>query len=230
MNVALCILTLNERPCLEKIFPLIPKPSDNSGYDKIYAIDGGSKDGTVEYLNKHNVTCISQKNKGRGDAMLTAFEKIKSDAYIFFSPDGNENPKDLPKFKRYLSQGNDLVIASRIMKGSHNEEDDNFFKPRKWANIFFNILANLFFKKSGNYIYDTINGYRAITKKATNIMKLDAPDYTIEYQMTIRAFKNSLSIAEFPTYEGKRVAGETGVPSIPTGIRFIKRFLKELIG
>jgi hypothetical protein len=46
--------------------------------------------------------------------------------------------------------------------------------------------------------------------------------------MTMRAFKKGLRIAEFPTTEHPRVAGETQAHSIPTGIRFIKAFFKEL--
>ena len=47
---------------------------------------------------------------------------------------------------------------------------------------------------------------------------------------TIRGFKHQLNIVEFPTIEGQRLAGDTGAPSIPTGIRFIKRFFRELLG
>ena len=223
MKIALCLLTLNEKESLEIMFPQIPSPGENSGFDEIYAIDGGSTDGTLEFFKEKNITCLSQKNKGRGDAMLTAFNQINADAWIFFSPDGNEDPKDLSEFKKYFQEDYDLVIASRMMKGAKNEEDDNLFRPRKWANIFFNVLANVLFKRKGVWIYDTINGYRGVLKKAVNVMNLTARDYTIEYQMTIKAFKNRLRIKEFPTHEGLRVAGETGAPSIPTGLRFLKR-------
>ena len=229
MNTALCLLTLNERVCLEKIFPLIPSPGEFSGFDTVYAIDGGSTDGTLEFFREKGIPCISQKNRGRGDAMTTAFSNIVADAYIFFSPDGNEDPKDLKVFKEHLSQGADLVIASRMMEGAHNEEDCHFFRPRKWANIAFNMLANILFRRQGPYICDTINGYRAITKEAAQLVKLTAHDYTIEYQMTIRAFKHRLTIKEFPTFEGQRVAGETGAPSIPTGLRFVGRLFSELL-
>ena len=226
LKIALCLLTRNERECLEKIFPLIPSPG--GGFDAIYAIDGGSTDGTVEFFRDKGIACISQKNRGRGDAMMTAFKEIEADAYIFFSPDGNEDSKDLGIFRGHLEAGADLVIASRMMEGARNEEDDNLFRPRKWANIAFNILANLLFRRCDPWIYDTINGYRAITKKAVDAIALTAPDYTIEYQMTIRAFKHGLTIKEFPTFEGERVAGETGAPSIPTGLRFIGRLFSEL--
>jgi hypothetical protein len=115
------------------------------------------------------------------------------------------------------------------MKGSVNEEDDQRFKWRKWANQAFTLLANVCFRRNGTYIHDTINGYRAITKHAANKLELDATDYTIEYQSSIRCFKKRIKIVEFPTAEGGRIAGETGAPSIPTGLRFIRCLWRELI-
>ncbi len=228
MRLALCLLTYNERPCLEQIFPLIPAPSLESGFDQIVAIDGGSTDGTEEYYRERGVQVIGQSRRGRGDAFMLAFEQVEADAYIFFSPDGNEDVRDLPKFKLLLEGGADLVIASRMMRGAVNEEDIHFLKPRKWANNALNLLANGLFRKVGPFVTDSINGYRAITQRAAKDLKLDALDYTIEYQMTIRALKRRMAIVEFPTTEGQRVAGATGASSFPTGMRFLKRLWREL--
>lgn len=229
MKIALCLLTRNELPCLKACFSKIPRPGVESGYDELWAIDGGSTDGTVEFYKENDVPVISQTNRGRGDAFHEAFKNIEADAYIFFSPDGNEEFEDIKKFKPLLEDGADIVIASRMMPESHNEEDDQLFRWRKWANLSFNMMANTVYRdKKTPFVTDSINGFRAITKKAANELKLDAFDYTIEYQMTIRAMKHGLKIVEFPTYEGQRIAGDTGAPSIPTGIRFIKRFFAEL--
>jgi glycosyltransferase involved in cell wall biosynthesis len=228
MKIALCLLTYNERPCLEQIFPLIPAPSVQSGFDQIVAIDGGSTDGTQEFYRRYGVPVIGQSRRGRGDAFLLAFERVDADAYIFFSPDGNEDMHDFSKFKQLLEAGADLVIASRMMPGAVNEEDIHLLKPRKWANNALNLLANGLFRKEGPFVTDSINGFRAITRGAAHELKLDALDYTIEYQMTIRALKNKMAIVEFPTREGARVAGATGAPSFPTGLRFLKRLWSEL--
>ena len=91
----------------------------------------------------------------------------------------------------------------------------------------FTLAANLGFRRSGPYITDTINGYRAITRQAVETLKLDAVDYTIEYQMTIRCLKQGMRIVEFPTVEGRRIAGDTGAPAIPTGLRFLRCLGRE---
>jgi glycosyltransferase involved in cell wall biosynthesis len=228
MKITLCILTRNELPCLKQIFPTIPAPGPAAGFDQIVAIDGNSTDGTVEYFGEHGIAVVGQSKRGRGDAFQQAFASVSADAYIFFSPDGNEAVEDLPKFREHLAAGADVVIASRMMKGAVNEEDSELLRWRKWANQAFTLLANLCFRRHGPYITDTINGYRAITRDAARKLNLDALDYTIEYQMSMRSFRKGLKIVEFPTIEGHRVAGESGAPSIPTGLRFIRCLWREL--
>ena len=228
MKIALCILTRNELPSLKIIFPRIAKPGPAAGYDVIYAIDGNSSDGTADYFHRYNIPVLQQTQTGRAGAMLEAFSKIEADAYIFFSPDGNEAVEDLPRFRPFLEERADLVIASRMMAGGRNEEDIYFFKWRKWGNLFFTFFTNLFFRRVGPYITDTSNGLRAITRTAGQESKLDACDYTAEYQMTIRALKHRLKIEQFPTIEGQRVAGKSSVSSIPAGLRFLNCFIQEL--
>jgi glycosyltransferase involved in cell wall biosynthesis len=224
MKTSLIILTLNEIDGVRVVVPKIPRDS----VDEIIAIDGGSTDGTREFLRDQGIVVVDQVSKGRGEAFRIAASVAQGDILIFFSPDGNEDPNDIVKFKPYFEKGYDLVIASRMMKGAFNEEDIFVFKPRKWANNIFNIFANIFFRRTGTWITDSINGFRAIRKEVFMSLDLDGNGYTIEYQMTIRSFKHKLHIVEFPTHEGERVGGETKASSIPTGIKFIKILLWEI--
>jgi hypothetical protein len=120
-----------------------------------------------------------------------------------------------------------MSVASRFLPSSRNEEDDQFFKWRAWANMGFTVLANIFFNRS-TYVSDTINGYRAITKDAFKKLHLDAQGFAIEYQMSIRAMKLGLSIKEIPTIEGVRIGGKSTSYAIPTGLRFIYYLAREI--
>jgi glycosyltransferase involved in cell wall biosynthesis len=228
MKLLLCLLVRNERECLEIMLPKLPRPGPDSGFDALVAVDGNSTDGSLDLLEKAGIEILRQSRKGRGAACLEVMEKYPADAYLFFSPDGNEDVADIAKFKRRLEAGADLVIASRMCAGAHNEEDSQFLRPRKAANKAFNLLANLAFRKTGSYVTDSINGFRAIRRDLAEKLALDADGYTIEYQMTMRALKARARIVEFPTHEYPRVAGDTGAPSIPTGIAFLKCFFREL--
>jgi nitroreductase/glycosyltransferase involved in cell wall biosynthesis len=223
MRISLVILTRNEIVGSRIIIPLLPL----AAVDEVICVDGGSTDGTVQFMQQNGIRVVGQSISGRGEAFRVAFRETTGDALLFFSPDGNETPEDIKHFRKFLEAGNDLVIATRMVAGAHNEEDDQFWRWRKWANHFFNYIANLTWNR-GPWISDTINGYRAITRNAWEKLQPDGSGYTIEYQSSIRAMKLGLRVAEFPTNESSRIDQQEGSPSIQTGIAFIKLYLSEL--
>ena len=224
MKISLIILTLNEISGLKQIMQQIPEEA----VEEVLAIDGGSTDGSVEYLKAVGIQVFNQENPGRGEAFKVAFDVSKGDALIFFSPDGNESPSDIPKFRPLLEKGAAIVIATRMVVGARNEEDDSVLPLRKWVNQCFTLVSNIVWNRN-SYVTDAINGFRAITRDAWNQLNPDESGYTIEYQTTIRAFKNSLSIMEFPTFEGDRIGDKKGSPSFSTGLAFVQLFFKEIV-
>lgn len=250
IKTSLIILTRNEINGLQSLIKKIPF----SSVDEYFAVDYNSTDGTVEFFDKNKIPVIRQEKPGRAEAFRIGAKKAKGEMLVFFSPDGNEDPSDIPRLIEKIEQGCDLVIASRFMQGARNEEDDRILKLRAWANRGFTLFANLLWnrnlgkyqksniknqkyiaknsnltiKQFNNYISDSINGYRAITKSAFNRLHLDATGFAIEYQMTIRTLKLGLKIAEIPTREGYRIGGKSGSSAIPTGLKFIYYLLREI--
>ena len=222
MKISLIILTRNEIEGLRAVGNRIPKDA----VDEIIAVDYESKDGTAEYLNELGFRVIAQKTPGRGEAFRLAIKEATGDAFVFFSPDGNEDPADIPKFRAYFDGGKDIVIGTRMVKGAKNEEDGQVIRLRKWVNLAFTLIANTLWNRSGRYVTDTINGFRGITREAWDALALDGHGYTIEYQMSIRGFKLRKKFGEFPTHEGERI-GAGGSPALKTGIVFIQLLLKE---
>lgn len=222
VQTTLIILTRNEINGLKALIRKIPFEK----VDEFFAVDYKSTDGTIEFFKKNNIPVIKQNKPGRGTAFSIAAKHAKGEFLVFFSPDGNEDPSDISKLINLLKEGNDLAIASRFLKNSRNEEDEQFFKFRKWANQTFTLLIRLFW---GGKVTDSINGYRAIRKSVFTKLKLDAVGFAIEFQMTIRALKLNLKIAEIPTIEGNRIGGSSTSHAIPTGLNFINLLIKEVL-
>lgn len=222
MRSSLIILTRNEIKGLTSLIGHILR----NKVDESFAVDYQSSDGTVEFFKKNHYPVIHQTKSGRAEAFRVGVKHAKGKYLIFFSPDGNENPADIPLLIKELNKGADLVIASRFLPNARNEEDGKRFKFRKWANQFFTFVANIVWH--GN-LTDSINGYRAIRKNIFNRLNLDAEGFAIEYQMTIRALKLGIKIKEIPTREGERIGGKSGSSGIPTGFRFVYYLLREMV-
>lgn len=222
VQASLIILTRNEIEGLKSLIRKIPFEM----VDEFFAVDYKSTDGTSEFFEKNQIPVIKQQKPGRAEAFKLGAKKAQGKYLIFFSPDGNENPGDIPQIANRLKEGSDLVIASRFLKGSRNEEDNQTFKFRKWANQGFSFLVRLIW---GGNISDSINGYRGISKEALNKLKLDASGFAIEFQMTIRALKLKMKIEEISTIEGNRIGGQSTSYAIPTGLKFVVLLFREIL-
>jgi len=224
-TVDIALIVRNEETGLRAILPQLPLHL----FQNVFAIDGNSKDGTLEILTKAGIRVIRQRNPGLGAAMIEAREHVASHSFVFFHPDGNEDPADLSRMVRLLSEGRDFVVASRMIRGARNEEDRKNLRWRKWANRGFALLANLLFAREGNRTSDVTNGFRGISCAAFDRMNLSSKDLTLDYQMVIHALKLRIPITEFPTREGERIGGETNFPSISTGLSELKLVAREIL-
>jgi len=222
---ALVLLTFNEIEALPKLFDKIPL----TAADEVFAVDGGSKDGTVEFLASKGVKVLPQPRRGRGCAFQVALDSTDADVLCYYSPDGNEEPDDIPKVFAKLEEGGyDLVVASRMSAGAHNEEDDQPVKLRKWVNLAFTFLANVLWNR-GPYLTDTINGFRAVRADSFRRCECKVDGFVIEYLMSMRMMKLGMRLGELPTYEHPRLGGQSTAHSWPTGLEFTRQLVNEVL-
>ena len=219
MTTALIITTLNEITGVKKIVPKIKK----EWVDEIIFVDGGSTDGTIEEAKRMGFKVIIQKQKGHGAAVLEGVNAIKSDNFILFGPDGNDEPEKIPELIEKIKEGYDQVLATRFGKGSVNLDAgiiDTF------GNKMFTFLANVFF---GGYWTDTLNESRIISKKAFQELNFDAMDLSSTQQMSIRGLKRRQKICEILGNEGERIGGVRKMKPLPVGASLSLRIIKEFI-
>jgi len=113
-----------------------------------------------------------------------------AEAVIFMDADSQHNPKELEEFKKYLDKGHDLVFGSR----NYGMRTPLIrFLGNRFASIYINFLF-------GAYVSDVLSGYRALTKKAYNLVKWQSVRYGVETEMVARLgkHKKKLSWVEFP--------------------------------
>jgi len=229
-KISLCLIVLNE---LEGCKIDIKRISKNYFYEVI-AIDGGSTDGTIEFLKKNKIKVYRQKEKGLNNAYILANKICKGDYIVSFFPKGNLRTKDLYKFEHNFDLKYDLVVASRKIKNAQDEEDNKLFKLRKWGVLFLAYFSYLIWnsksKKNQVLIKDILHGFKGWKKKTFKKMNIvNVGSCSIDIQMIIRCYKLDLPMVEFPTKEKQRLYGKTHFKILPSSYQIAKYLLFEIL-
>ncbi len=217
-TIALVLLTYNEIEGSRELFSQIPF----NLFDRVILVDGGSTDGTIEFWKEKGIEVMKQRSPGRGTAFIIAQDCCKEDILLFFSPDGNEDPKTIPDLIKSLIGGADLAIATRFGKKSQSYDATGI---RRFGNLLFTFLVRFLFRAK---VTDAVNGFRAIWREKMIKLNLPYSRFEIEFQMTIRAGKLGYQIKEVATTEFERIGGVSKAGSFSVGSSYIKVFLKEL--
>lgn len=161
---------------------------------QIIIVDGHSNDGTKEKAIEEEAEFIVEPRLGYGRAIKTGLQHVKGDIIVIIDGDNTYEGCDIDKFTPHLlNDGVDVCLASRI---------GGTILPGAMSGI--NLVGNRIFTWFYNLIYkqsvsDTQTGFRAITKKASEILELNADGMGISTAMLTEAARNGLKIVEFPT-------------------------------
>jgi glycosyltransferase involved in cell wall biosynthesis len=224
VRLTLCLLTWNEIDGCRHDVPRLPIDQ----FEEVYAIDGGSTDGTCEYLTSFGIPVHRQELPGYNGAYVSAFRRCTTDALLMFHPKGSIDPTTVLQVRTLLEHGADLVIASRLMAGGANEEDDRLFKPRKWFVEGLGLAASLVWKREGQRIRDVLHGYRAMRRDAFFAISPLATGVSMDLEIVVRCYKKRLRRVEFPVQERPPLSGETHFKAFPTGAKLLRYLWFEL--
>lgn len=217
MKSTLIIFTLNEIQAARELFNRMP-------FDKIdesFVVDGGSTDGTVEFFQSKGIPVFKQDVRGHGEAYKFGMRKSTGELLVFFGCDGNNQPEDIPLLVKKIEEGHDLVIASRFTKGAHSYDAT---LTRKFGNWLFVSLVNMRWQAN---LTDVFNEFRAIKKDCMEKLDLKNSFFDLELEMTIKALKHKLKVAQIPTIEQYRIGGKAKLSTVKDGLMNLRCFLKE---
>src|SRR5262245_37031353 len=131
--VTLFMPVLNEITGLRAILPRI-RPE---WCDQILMVDGGSRDGSLDYAREYGCETYVQRRPGIRFAYIEAWPLIRGDIVATFSPDGNCPPEAIPRLTAAMREGYDMVIASRYLGGLRSEDDGVVTRLGKWMFTWF---------------------------------------------------------------------------------------------
>jgi glycosyltransferase involved in cell wall biosynthesis len=219
LTSTLLLPMLNEIEAARAIVPKIRR----EWVDEIIVIDGGSTDGTIEFVESQGLQVHSQTARGYGQGMLQGLQLAKSDIVIEFTPDGNALPEDIPRIVAKMQEGYDLVIASRYLGGTHSEDDDRLTAFGNW--LFTNIV-NLLFRA---HYTDVLVGFRAFRREQALRLGFDSPGLSWPCQSSIRFARAGLKVAEISAREPARIGGVRKMHPFKTGWEINKLIVRDFL-
>jgi len=223
MRVSLFIPVKNEIDGLKAILPRI-RPE---WVDEIVILDGQSTDGSKQWLESNGYQVHAQKSKGVKGAFWEGFELATGEIIIPFSPDNNSRPEDIPALIAKIKEGYDIVVASRYL--SHTSEDDDFMS---WlANRLLTRLINLLFRTK---FTDGIGMYKAFKKQHLYDLGIDRLKHEhSEILLLTRGTRYGLKITEIPSPELGRLGpkGSRAHPGafgkVKSGLLLLKMIVRD---
>jgi glycosyltransferase involved in cell wall biosynthesis len=218
MRVTVIIPALNEVSSIEGVLKEIPKDV----VDEILVVDGHSTDGTRELVRKLGHKVVEQEGRGYGLAVSTGVKHATGDVIVLMDADGSYEPKDISRLLRCLADGYDIAFGSRYMPGSGSDDDT---LVRYVGNKLFTLLLNTIY---GVGISDSLFLYVAAKKEVFQSLDLKSPSFEYCMEFPIKAHRAGYKIAEVPSFERKRTAGDSKVNAFYNGLRILWVLLTEL--
>jgi glycosyltransferase involved in cell wall biosynthesis len=225
-TIALLLPTLNELHGLQAIIPHI----DRSLVDDIYIIDGGSKDGTVEYAWEQGLTLTSQLRPGLHNAIFDLCQVLSHDYVIEFSPDGNCKVEQLPELVAKLQENIDHVVVSRYLAHAVSEDDHVVTAFGNW------MFSRLMRPLASFQITDALNIYRGYKRKLIHDPDLEfyMKGPVLEPLLTGMCALRGYTAFEIPGDEPVRIGGVTKRSIVYNGsmilLMIVRLYIRKFLG
>ncbi len=223
--ISIIVPTLNESQNLEILFKRIAK-LHLKNYEIIVA-DSNSKDDTVNMAKRlasrygWPIRAIQTGNTDLSNAIVNVLPKTKGEIVVVMDADLQHLPELIPKLIKNLEKGNDIVIASRLMKGSKV----NFGLWRTFVSRVFCFLAHIAVPKT-SHIKDPSTGFFAFRRSVIKKTKLKPQGFKILLEILAKGDYNK--VVEIPFNFKNRERGKSKF-SLKQTILAVRHLLKLAI-
>jgi glycosyltransferase involved in cell wall biosynthesis len=228
-RVSVVVPTYNEAKNLPHVFSRLP-----AGLYEVIVVDGRSVDDTVAVARalRPDVRIVSQNRCGKGNALACGFESATGDIIVMLDADCSADPGEIPRYVAALVAGADFAKGTRF---AHGGGSDDITPTRAWGNHWLNCAVNVLF---GTRYTDLCYGYNAFWIHCLPVLELDATNrgstnrlwgdgFEIETIINTRVAKAGLTIAEVPSYEARRLHGQSNLNTWRDGVRVLRALIVE---
>lgn len=189
-NACVIVPTYNNEGTLKQVLASVLEYTD-----RVIVINDGSTDSTSQILDGFPKIARVEypKNKGKGKALRTGFEKALSLGYdhaITIDSDGQHFASDLPLFLAQLETEKEAIII-----GSRNLQQEHMPGKNTFANKFSNFWYHI---ETGQKAKDTQSGYRSYPIYLMKNMIFFGTKYEFEVEVLVRSAWKGIKVMWIP--------------------------------
>lgn len=217
--LSIIIPTLNESKNIKILARRIKKAMNNHKIDyELIVVDDNSSDKTFEVAKKlekkYNIKAFKRiKDKGLSSAVVFGFSKARGDIICVIDADLSHPPELIPRMLKEIKK-NDIVVASRLIKGGKVED---WPMHRKLMSKFATSLANPL-----SSVNDKMSGFFMIKKKVIKNIHFVPRGYKILLEILVKG--NYENVKEIPyTFKNRKVG--TSKLTIKTNLEYLVQLL-----
>jgi len=171
--------------------------------DEVIVVDDGSIDRTSKFAQQTDATIIRHEtNQGKAAAVQTIIKeaiKMDADVLVLLDADFQHDPDEIPLLIRpILEDGYDFVLGSRKLRESKREGNGKIPFYRPWGQFVLMVCSHTLSKKKYS---DPESGFRALSRRAMEVMKFEKEGFFVESEMLYLVGKNGLKTTEVPITE-----------------------------
>jgi dolichol-phosphate hexosyltransferase len=221
-NVTVVIAALNEAATIADIVTrCMPMAFE------VIVVDGHSVDETPRIAAAAGARVLTDRGRGKGDALRVAIDHVSTPVTVFIDADGSHDPLEIPRLVAPIVEGvADHVSGSRLIGGS-SELHGGFDEFLRLAGSSF-ITACLNWK-FGVRLSDSQNGFRAISTEVLRALNLREDTTTIEQEMIAETLWRGYIVAEVPAHEYRRRYGASHIKVWRVAPRYVLNLLSSML-
>jgi glycosyltransferase involved in cell wall biosynthesis len=219
-DVSVIMPCLNEAATVARCVAKARAALERAGLSgEVVVADNGSEDGSPGLAEAAGARVVAAPVRGYGAAYLAGLEAARGTYLVLGDADDTYDFGVVPEFVAALKAGNDVVLGSRfrgrILPGAMP------WLHRYVGNPILSGILSVFF---GRRVSDAHCGLRAMTREASDRMRLRSSGMEFASEMVALALRHRLRMAEIPiTYYPR--GGESKLRSFRDGWRHLRFML-----
>ncbi|MEN6328762.1 MAG: glycosyltransferase family 2 protein [Methanobacteriaceae archaeon] len=190
---------------------------------RVLVIDNNSNDRTAEIAKRSGANVLRERKQGKGFAVKTGFENIKSEFAVMLDADNTYDPKDAQKLLKPLMEDEaDVVLGSRL-RGKR--EEGSISRINLLGNHILSFFASLLYSN----VSDVCTGYWAFKRNVIEQLLqegIDSDGFDIEAEMFAKVSKNNFRVLEVPINYKNRL-DTPKLNSVNDGVKIFMRLLSN---